>query len=277
MELRRIAPGREVGHLRDFLLRATPEDYLLEDLTEWVHEGRLWVGQEDGAWVAFGRLHDLGEGDGWVSGIRVLPNRRGQGLGGQLLETIVADARSLGITTVRAVIEDRNAPSRRLFTRTGFQTVAELTLRRGLARKEVPAALKRVSPGQPFDGPVGWLPAGIDRVDVLPGSDGGRFGRWRTPLLDRWTTEGKLYVGPGLAAAVQTDWWREPRTLWVNPLQGGVSELFPALDRLAHDLQHVEWQAFLPSTEELRAEYDTRGALRHPAWGDRVFLYERHV
>ena len=134
MDLRRFDPTHDLNHLRDFLSATDPEDYLLEDLTEWTREGRLWVGEERGEWVAFGRLHDLGDAEGWVSGMRVLPTRRGQGLGGRLLNRLLSDARTIGVTALRAVIEDGNFASRRLFGRFGFRPVVALTLRRGLAR-----------------------------------------------------------------------------------------------------------------------------------------------
>jgi len=275
MEWHRVDPSREADRVRAFLSEADPDDYLLEDLSEWVRDGRLWVGEENGQWCAFGRLHDLGSGEGWASGMRVLPARRGQGVGTGLLRALLSDARSIGVTAVRAVIEDGNLPSRRLFGRCGFDTVADLALRCGRAREVGGPTLRRARPDDRVDGPVEWVPAATRRVDLLPGSDGGRFGAWRSSLLARWAEEGKLYLGPGLAVAVQTDWWEEPRTLWVNPLRGEPDALFPALDRLTLTLNHEEWQAFLPSTDELRAKYAELGTFPHPAWGDRVGLYER--
>lgn len=275
MDLHRVVPDHDLDRLEKFLSEDDPEDYLLEGIDEWIREGRLWVGTEKGAWVAFGRLHDLGHGEGWVSGMRVLSRRRGLGLGGQLLDGILADARASGLSALRAVIEVENRPSRRLFERFGFRSVTEMTLRRGLARAETLPALHRAEPGEPLDGSVGWFPRQTDLVDLLPGSDGGRFGRWRPSLLGRWADEGKLYVGPGLAAAVQANWWRGPRTLWVHPLQGDPSALLPAFDQLTQGLAHEEWQAFLPSTDALRREYDSYGTLLHPSWGERVLLYER--
>lgn len=275
MHFLRIDPHRDLGKLRRFLIDSDPDDYLLTDLPEWIESGRLWVGEVHGEWVAFGRLHDLGNGEAWVSGIRVTARQRGHGLGRLLLEGILDDARAAHLTEIRAVIEEENHPSRRLFGRFGFEPAFEMALRRGLARPGSSPGLRPVRRGQPLPRPVGWLPGRTGRSDLLPGSDGGRFGRWRPSLLDRWTEEGKLYAGAGIAAAVQLDWWSDPRTLWVNPLQGDVSELFPALGHLAADLGHAEWQAFLPSTEALRREYDSEGALRHAAWGDRVVLYER--
>lgn len=275
MELHRLVPDRDLDRLREFLVTDDPEDYLQERVEEWSRNGRLWFGEEAGAWVAFGRLHDLGDGEGWVSGMRVRSERRGQGLGRELLDAIVTDARTLGLRSLRAAIEVENLPSRRLFERVGFRSVAEMTLRRGPARAGATRLLHRAAPGKSLDGPVGWFPRRMQRVDLLPGSDGGRFGRWRPSLLGRWTDEGKLYVGSGLAAAVQVDWWRTPRTLWVNPLRGDARDLFPALDELTRRLAHEEWQAFLPSTDALRNEYASLGTLRHPAWGDHILLYER--
>jgi len=274
MDLRLLDPVHDVNRLRDFLSEGDPADYLLEDLSEWIRDGRLWIGEEGGEWVAFGRLHDLGNGEGWVSGLRVRPARRGQGLGRGLLERMTSDARTIGVAALRAVIEDGNTPSRRLFHRFGYRSVADLTLRRGPAREGRTNRLRAARPGDQLEGPVGWLPALANLVDLLPGSDGGRFGVWRPSLLARWIGEGKLFVGPGLAVAVQVDWWKEPRTLWVNPLQGDPASVLSALGPLTQALGHEEWQAFLPSSDPLRSEYARCGSMPHPSWGDRVQLYE---
>lgn len=274
MEFRLLDPATDSSLLRDFLTASDPEDYLLEELPEWVREGRLWAGIESGTMVSFARLHDLGEGEGWVSGMRVVPSRRRTGLGRQLLEQVERDAQALGLTALRAVIEDGNVASRGLFTGQGFRSVAELTLRRGLAGTGRGAALVRADPGTPLGGPVEWVAGSTGRVDLLPGSDGGRFGRWRPALVDRWLRERKLYVGPEVVVAVQPDWWRSPRTLWANPLRGEPGTLVSTLTRLTRSLDHEEWQAFLPSTDALREEYDRMGLLRHPFWGDRLQLYE---
>lgn len=275
LRFRLVKPGRELAPLRGFLSAADPADYLLTDLAEWSRQGRLWVGEEHDEWVAFGRLHDLGGGEGWVSGVRVAPARRREGIGARLLDRMLSDARASGLTALRAVIEDANLASRRLFHRSGFRPILPLVLRRGLASPGSGLSLHRARPQERLDGPVGWIPALADRVDLLPGTEGGRYGTWRRSLILQWAHEGKLYVGPGLAAAVQLDWWSDPRTLWVNPLQGEPAALFPALGQLAFALKHQEWQAFLPSTEVLRRTYESLGTLTHPAWGDRVHLYER--
>jgi len=275
VELHRIDPELELERLREFLSESDPHDYLLPDLDEWARDGRLWVGVEGGRWVAFGRIHDLGHGEGWVSGLRVGISRRGQGLGSQLLSGMLSDARSVRLTELRAVIEAENLASRRLFSRHGFLPIVEMTLRCGKAATDVREPLRRARVGDRIDGPVGWIPSLTGRVDLLPGGEGGRFGRWHPHIADRWISEGKLYVGPGLAAAVQVDWLQEPRTMWVNPLQGEPGNLLPAIALLAKNLGQEEWQAYLPSTDSLRREYTGLGLGPHALWGDRIHLYER--
>ncbi|HXY12025.1 MAG TPA: GNAT family N-acetyltransferase [Thermoplasmata archaeon] len=277
MELRRIDPNQDEDHVRAFLSASDPDDYLLEGLEEWIHEGRLWAGVVDEEWVAFGRLHDLGGGDGWLSGLRVLASRRREGFGSALLNGLLSDAEAMRLRTTRAVIEDENIASRGLFARQGFQETVELALRRGETRSGPGPFLRRAARGDRLDGPLDWIAGEAGLVDLLPGSDGGRFGRWRPSLVDAWIEEGMLYVGPGLAAVVQMDWWTEPRTLWVDPLRGGAARLFPAVSSLTRELDHDEWQAFLPSGERDRAEYDRLGLTRHSFWGDRVHLFEREL
>jgi N-acetylglutamate synthase-like GNAT family acetyltransferase len=274
LEFHRIDPTRDRDRLRRFLARCDPEDYLLHGLPEWIREGRLWIATEDREWVAFGRLHDLGAGEGWLSGFRVDPQRLRQRIGFRLLRVMVADARSVGIHTLRAVIEDGNVASRGLFLKSGARAAFPLTLRCGAAGPTAETLLHRATSGESLDGPVGWLPSTTGFVDLLPGAEGGRFGRWRAGLIDRWVAERKLFLGPGLAAAVQLDWWDEPRTLWVQPLRGEPRDVVAALGQLTRAMQHAQWQAFLPSTDELRAQYDGLSLTRHPMWGDRVQVYE---
>jgi GNAT superfamily N-acetyltransferase len=275
MELRRLDSERELERLREFLSESDPGDYLLEDIDEWAQDGRLWVGEEGGRWVTFGRIHDLGHGQGWVSALRVGFSSRGQGLGGQLLSGLLSDGHSIGLNEFRAVIEDGNRASRALFAGHGFRPICEMALRRAKAGAAGAEPLYRARPGVRIEGQIGWVPSLTGRVDLLPGSEGGRFGRWDPRLTNRWITEGKLYVGPGLAAAVQVDWLREPRTMWANPLQGEPKSLLPAIGLLAKTLGQEEWQAFLPSTEDLRRAYASLGLSPHAHWGDRLHLYER--
>jgi GNAT superfamily N-acetyltransferase len=275
MKLHHIDATHELSKLRNFLSESDPDDYLLEDIDEWIHDGRLWAGEEAGTWVAFGRVHDLGHGEGWLSGLRVQRSRRGQGLGGQLLSGLLSDARSLGITEMRAVIEDGNSVSRRLFARYGFRPQFEMTLRRAKAGTAGDSPFHLAQSGESLGGPIGWLPSATGRVDLLPGSEGGRFGKWDPDVLNRWIKERKLQVGHGLAVAVQVDWWKEPRTMWANPLWGEPAALIPAIGSLAKTLGQEEWQAYLPSTEQLKNLYAQLGMTPHEFWGDRIHLYER--
>lgn len=275
MELYRLDPELDLEKLREFLSISDPQDYLLDDLADWTREGRLWAGVDGSGWVAFGRLNDLGRGEGWVGALRVALSRRGQGLGNEFMTLLLSDARSIGLTELRATIEDGNLASRRLFARLGFRSIFEMTLRCGKAESVRAEPLRLARIGEGIDGPIGWIPSRTGRVDLLPGSEGGRLGRWDPRVLDRWTREGKLYKGRQLAVAVQVDWQREPRTMWVNPLQGEPGSLIPAVGLLAKQLGQEEWQAFLPSSDELRRVYADFGLSPHPLWGDRIHLYER--
>jgi len=275
MQFHRVDPQQDLAQLRAFLTDSDPRDYLLDEMEEWTRDGRLWAGTEGGVWVAFGRVHDLGSGEAWVSGLRVALPHRGQGMGNQLLNGLLADARSVGLSEYRAVIEDENLRSRALFARNGFRPVVEMTLRRGSSRPGGSDLLRRARSGDRLGGPVGWIPAATGRVDLVPGPDAGRFGRWDPRVVARWVDESKLYLAPGMAVAVQADWLTRPRTLWANPLTGDPEELLPAIGSLANRLGQEEWQAFLPSTEPLRRLYADQGLHPHPAWGDRIHLYER--
>ena len=275
MEIHRLDREHELERLREFLSETDPRDYLLEDIDEWTREGRLSVGVDEGSWVAFGRVHDLGHGEGWVSGLRVDRSRRRQGIGSWLLSGMLSDARSMGLTEFRAVIEDKNLASRRLFERHGFLPTFAMTLRGARAGTAGTGPLRLARTGDRLDGPIEWVPSLAGRVDLLPGEEGGRFGRWDPSIVDRWIQEGKLFLGPRLAVAIQVDWLREPRTMWVTPLRGEAGALLPAIGVLAKTLGQDAWQAFLPSTDHLRQVYADLGLRPHPFWGDCVHLYEQ--
>ena len=168
--MHRLDSKHGLERLREFLSESDPGDYLLEDMDEWTRDGRLWVGVEGERWVAFGRIHDLGRGEGWLSGLRVGLSGRGQGRGGQLLNGLLSDARFIGLTELRAVIEDGNHPSQRLFARHGFRPVFEMTLRRATAGSGGDELLHPGTARDRLGGSIGWIPASSGQVDFfLPG------------------------------------------------------------------------------------------------------------
>ena len=275
MEVGRVDPEHDLSPLRSFLAGSDPHDYLLDGIEEWIQRGGLWVGREAGEWVAFCRLEDLGDRQAWVGGLRVRATQRGQGLGRRFLAAVIAAAETEGVRQFRAVIEDENVASRRLFGRAAFEPILELTLRVGDTDLAGPSLLARAPADTRFRGPLEWVTGASGRLDLLPGSEGGRFGRWDPAVVERWAREGKLFVGPGLAAGVVTHWQDDPPVMWAVPLEGEPASLLPALGSLGRELGQSGWQAFLPSTEPLRQEYRSLGLRPHALWGDRVHLYER--
>ncbi len=275
MEAVRVDPEHDLARLRSFLAESDPHDYLLDGIEAWIRRGGLWVGRERNEWVAFCRLEDLGDGQAWVGGVRVRAAQRGQGLGRRFLAAVIAAAEFEGVREFRAVIEEENLASRRLFRRAGFAPVLELTLRVGATDLPGPSLLAPAPAGARFPGPAEWVAGASGRLDLLPGSEGGRFGRWDAAVVERWAREGKLFVGPGLAAGVTPRWHNDPPVMWAVPLRGEPASLLPALGSLGRELGQSAWQAFLPSTEPLRREYRRLGLRPHDEWGDRVHLYER--
>jgi len=277
MQLRRFEPESDAGALRRFLVRGDPEDYLLADLDAWTRVGRGWVGVDGDEWVAFGRLEELGRLEGWISAMRVDPGRQRSGLGKQLLGGLLADAASLGLQSLRAVIEDRNEPSRRLFGALGFHESIPLSLRQGLAVGTGSPSLRAARSSEvPTEVPY-WAQLNSGLIDLLPGDGGGRFGTWHRSLASGWASEGKLFAAEELAVAVRPDWGTDPRTLWVVPVSGAPERLFPALGGLCQTLGHEAWLGFLPGAEEFRHRLDRSGSAAYPAWGAHVHLFEREV
>jgi ribosomal protein S18 acetylase RimI-like enzyme len=91
--------------------------------------GTVAVAGEDVAGVAWARLFpDDDPGYGFVAAdvpeltIAVRPGHRGRGLGGTLLDAVLAQARARGLRAVSLSVEDGNR-ARRLYERAGFVVV----------------------------------------------------------------------------------------------------------------------------------------------------------
>jgi GNAT superfamily N-acetyltransferase len=278
MEIRPLRNERERSALRAFLAEADAADYLLEEFDDWSREAAVYVGLHEGSIVALGRIHDLGEGDAWVSGVRVHPDLRRQGFGRKLVQELLDLAAARGCRTARAVTEDENAASRRLFGRLGFRPTAPLTLREGPARPPdaddpaIELAVTDELPGRP-----GWFPGEFGVCDVIPHDHAGFFGAWRSALLGRWVGERKLWIGSDLAIVVLRDWIASPSTIWAQPLAGSADSVLSAFSVVAHRLGAEAWQAFLPADGDRPARYDALGAAPHATWGCRAHLFEARL
>ncbi len=81
---------------------------------------------------------------GWVAGMGVAPQWRGQGIGARLLERLLGHMRAIGLHLAQLEALDVNAPALALYKRMGFQVVRPLTVYHGPLRLDtVPAPARR--------------------------------------------------------------------------------------------------------------------------------------
>ncbi len=82
----------------------------------------FFVGRIDGQPVSMGAVKDLGGGEGEVKSMHVLAEWRGRGLSRQMLEHLLAEARTLGLRRVslETGAQPIFAPARALYERAGF-------------------------------------------------------------------------------------------------------------------------------------------------------------
>ncbi len=83
------------------------------------------VAVEHGEVVGTGLLGVRGA-QGWVGGMGVVPGKRGQGIGGQVLHHLLARARALGVQTLRLEVLEGNERAHALYRQHGFQDVRRL-------------------------------------------------------------------------------------------------------------------------------------------------------
>jgi len=86
----------------------------------------LWVGERDGAVVACAQLTlipGLGRGGVWralIEAVRVRGDLRGQGVGAQLIDFLLAQANARGASVAQLTSDARRADARRFYERLGF-------------------------------------------------------------------------------------------------------------------------------------------------------------
>ncbi len=74
--------------------------------------------------LCFGYSIEFGGRDAFVDEFFILPEARGQGLGGRLLEEVKAAAAGEGILALHLEVERRNEAAQRIYARHGFQSRA---------------------------------------------------------------------------------------------------------------------------------------------------------
>src|SRR5258708_7178651 len=108
-------------------------DYLPRVLDEWFADqsGEFYVAVDpaDGV-VGLGHLARFGEGEWWLEGLRVDPERYGQGIGRSLHQHGVRQAEALGSGVLRLSTSSANEAIQKLASQTGFSVAGQYALYR---------------------------------------------------------------------------------------------------------------------------------------------------
>lgn len=107
--------------------KSTPTlQYLPQVFDQFVAEptGEFMVATIDDEVVACGKFTPLPNGSAWLETLRVIPERQGLGIGKRFYERFFELAAAQGITTMRMYTGTRNAVSKGLAERFGFQPAA---------------------------------------------------------------------------------------------------------------------------------------------------------
>ena len=88
--------------------------------------GAIWLVRADARTAGYialcqGFSLEFGGFDAFVDEFFLLPEFRGRGIGGRVLELIRGEARARGINALHLEVERDNAPARRLYEKAGFE------------------------------------------------------------------------------------------------------------------------------------------------------------
>ena len=93
----------------------------------WIlRRGRVAVGY---VVITLGYSIEYGGRDGFIDDLYLVPEARGHGLGGKLLEFTLTEAAALGIRTLHLEVETANEYASRLYRRAGFEASGRRLLR----------------------------------------------------------------------------------------------------------------------------------------------------
>jgi len=82
---------------------------------------------DNGAIVGLGMLGVRGA-RGWIGGMGVVPERRGQGVGRQMLNALISEARRLGLARLQLEVIIQNEPAYQLYQSVGFKRLRHLAV-----------------------------------------------------------------------------------------------------------------------------------------------------
>ncbi len=101
-------------------------DYVPQMVGEWIDDpaGAVVVAKDESGIVGLARVILVSPTEAWSHAARIRPDRRGEGVAGQLADVLLDWARNHGALIARLLIEDDNEASIRQVTKKGLRRVA---------------------------------------------------------------------------------------------------------------------------------------------------------
>ncbi|MFO1050414.1 MAG: GNAT family N-acetyltransferase [Geminicoccaceae bacterium] len=98
---------------------------------------KAWLVREAGRSVGYALLClgfgiEYGGADAFVDDLYLVPEARGRGIGGRVLDRLEEEGRALGLSALFLVVDPDNAPAVRLYRGRGFATTPWLTMAKQL-------------------------------------------------------------------------------------------------------------------------------------------------
>jgi GNAT superfamily N-acetyltransferase len=198
-------------------------DYVGREFPTWLenpNELAIVAADDDGAPVAVARVGVLSDAEAWLSGARVHPEYRRQGIGSVMNDFAVDWARQRGAKVIRLSTEETNTAAQAQVEKLGYRKVARFALAvRAIEPKMPPGAGTGSNGGRRLTGP--------ERLDLAPSAEA-------DPAYLVWSTGDQARVGHQLFPA---DGWSfrrlrpgdlvaaaKARRLWTSPSAWVVTE-----------------------------------------------------
>lgn len=258
-------------------------DYIPYVWDRWLadEQGPLIVGEVDGQVVALCKISVQAEGQVWLQGMRVDPDRRGRGIGRQFLDYSLAYAERHGARVARLSTSIRNTPVHAMTARAGMERIAVHVFwvaealpggpqPRVLRPGEQPALETFLRTSTVLEACRGVYQSGWESLELTPDQ--------LPPLLE----QGNVVAvgGPGAppaAVALLTE-DKDDEALSCGFADGepaAVQELAAALRAYAAQRGAKRAHAWLPEVAWLREAFAQAG-YAFGEWRGEMCLYERH-
>jgi len=127
-------------------------DYVPLFFNRWLRQGDFWVAELDRVVIGCAKATELAPGEWWLEGLRVDPDRQGEGLGWEISRRVLELTLVHRPTTLRLATADVNRASINIIGRMGFRLLSTHRFLVGPARgRESGPQLRRPDPVQTFE------------------------------------------------------------------------------------------------------------------------------